>query len=159
MKKIIVSGLLALSVGFASFGGFHSTEVHAATISSSVKTIKGYTLQYNVPKDVTVVLYANQAVIKRHGQVVGGIEFLAYDGKQPTQTLLPNHVSVLNSRTVNGLALPCVRYLVQSDSKVQSYHSLLLDSKKKRAFDFWVNAASFTDKEIKDIRASIKVLH
>lgn len=133
--------------------------VHAQTVTkvSNTKVIKGYTLQYTVPKNMDVVLHNNQVIFKRNGMVIGGIEFLKYDGKQDPKTLLPSHSTVLDKRAVKGLALPCVRYLTQSED-MKAYHSLLLDAKKKRAFDFWANSKLMTDQEIKDIRASIKVL-
>ncbi|RFU71403.1 hypothetical protein D0469_01460 [Peribacillus saganii] len=133
-----------------------TAEAGAQTITKT-KTIKGATLTYKVPVTVQVTSLKGKAVFKKKGEVIGGINFLAYDPKKPATALLPKYETVINSRTVKGTSLPCVRYYTQSED-FRSYHSFLLDAKKKRAFDFWVNSKKMTDKEIQDIRASIKVL-
>jgi len=159
MKKTILSGMLSLSLlAGTGYGSLHYAEAAKKTeVTSSYKTIKGYTLSYDVPKNITVELFSGKAVFKRNGMVVGGIQFLNYDGKQTAKSLLPTYISVIDSRKVGDVALPTERFYTQSEDS-QDYHSIMMDKKKKRAFDFWANSKLLTDKEIKDIRKSIKVL-
>lgn len=157
--KIILSGMLALSflVG-TGYGTFNQAEAANKTeVVSNYKMVKGYTLQYSIPKDVTAELYKGKVLFKRKNVVVGGIDFLKYDGKQSIKSLLPTYVTIINSRKINGVVLPTERFFTQSEDS-QDYHSIMIDKKKNRAFDFWANSKLLTDKEVKDIRASIKVL-
>ncbi|PLS15020.1 hypothetical protein CVD28_25200 [Bacillus sp. M6-12] len=155
LLKLLMSAACLFSLGAAVAAP--TTAEAAAQIVSKTKTIKGATLTYKVPVNVEVSSLKGKAIFKTKGEVVGGINFLSYDPKKPATALLPKYETVVNSRTVKGTSLPCVRYLTQSED-YRFYHSFLLDAKKKRAFDFWVNSKKMTDKEIQDIRATIKIL-
>lgn len=120
------------------------------------KVVKGKTIQFSVPGRIKVELYKQEVFFEKNGKLIGGIEFLAYHPKQTLTSLLPNHTTVLRSEKIKGLAFPCVHFLLQTENNRQS-HSLLIDAYHSRAFDFWIDTTKLTDKEIKDIRQSIKL--
>lgn len=157
-SKWLVTGMVISSLLFNTSVLQDSVEAKTTvSAQASYKVVKGKTIQFSVPKNVSVEMKKGEVLLKKNGEVIGGIKFLPYNSKKQTlHSLLPNDGTVISSATVKGLRFPCVRYLIQTENNRQ-YHSLLVDSNHTRVFDFWVDQVKLTNQEIKTIRQSIKL--
>lgn len=156
--KWLVSGLVISSLLFnVSVPQEKVSAISTVSAISSYKMVKGKTIQFSVPKNVNVELKKGEVFLKKNGEVIGGIKFMSYNPKKQTlPSLLPKYGTVISSVKVKGLVFPCVRYLIQTEDNRQ-IHSLLIDSKHNRVFDFWVDQVKMTDQEIKVVCQSIKL--